>query len=276
MRASKLKTSSNNEKKKIVGLLSLIFLVLLVLVMVVKKRKGMAETDTFDNPEISSSQKKLFPEVDSTDSIDINQKINAKAEKNEGVGLQSGQKGPEVDSDNKLSKERPGIPLTSDLKKQLNKLYEAQKKVITTPEEENLKKNWLKDPLLIQQMKDLLLSQKFLDHPQFEIIQNTAIEFLKEALNASSEKDDNQIVRQAVLEIVRDAQIENTELSVEDRQKLAAPKIEILFNGVAIRPDFFENIESQLPGPATLQIWKNIQVRQSEMEAESRREASEK
>jgi hypothetical protein len=85
--------------------------------------------------------------------------------------------------------------------------------------------------------------------------QIAAIDLLVEAFKSG----DKSASEQAMREIVADKQVEDTKLSAEVREQLAGIKAEVLYNWGALAPEQQNEIARQLPGPASEQIWKNVQ-----------------
>lgn len=85
--------------------------------------------------------------------------------------------------------------------------------------------------------------------------QIAAVDLLVEAFKSG----DRSASEQAMREIVADKQVEDTKLPAEVREQLAGIKAEVLYNWGALAPEQQNEIARQLPGPASEQIWKNVQ-----------------
>lgn len=98
--------------------------------------------------------------------------------------------------------------------------------------------------------------------------QDVAIDLLVEAFKSG----DKQAAEVAMRAVVTDAQVENAKLDREVREQLAGIKAEVLYHWAALAPEAQDTIAHQLPGPASLKIWKNVQDSHASNLAESRAE----
>jgi hypothetical protein len=157
---------------------------------------------------------------------------------------------------------------------QIEKLHNFQRiqdKVFQSSEEEILRKSLIKDRSLIEDMGAFLLDpRRFakLDSvaaKELEKDQDSAVDFLLAALK----EGDRDFAESTILNVIKDAQVENSALQMDQREVLASLKGELLFHGSAIRPASFQNIASILPGPVSLRIWQNVQAKQAQYLEES-------
>ena len=100
---------------------------------------------------------------------------------------------------------------------------------------------------------------------ELEKDQDSAVDFLLAALK----EGDRDFAESTILNVIKDAQVENSALQMDQREVLASLKGELLFHGSAIRPASFQNIASILPGPVSLRIWQNVQAKQAQYLEES-------
>jgi len=150
-----------------------------------------------------------------------------------------------------------------EVKTQLKAFQALQNKSVMTPAEEEARLNLLQDPDLIAQIGATLRSRVAQADPQFEENQNIAIDMLIEALKEGNE----QAATDAIWDQIRDGQVEDSSLPVKERQVLAGIKGELLYHATALRPDTFQDVEMDLPGPISQKIWKNVQAQhQSNLE----------
>lgn len=164
---------------------------------------------------------------------------------------------------------RQGSDISEKTQKEVLKFGELHAKAVMSAQEESEMQELLRDRHLIKEVGQMLRSQKLLDQSNYIALQNSGIDFLKLALQSG----DEEAIRDTIWDIIRDPQIEDSAIPLEDRQKMAAPKAELMFHASALRPDLFADIDMDLPGPASQQIWKNIQQRQSDNLEESIEEA---
>jgi hypothetical protein len=100
---------------------------------------------------------------------------------------------------------------------------------------------------------------------QMEKDQDSAVDFLLAALKDG----DKTFAETTIINIIKDGQVEDGALAMDQREMLAGLKGELLFHGSSISPQGFQNITSVLPGPVSLRIWQNVQARQSQYAEES-------
>ncbi len=168
-----------------------------------------------------------------------------------------------------MGSNREGTAVSDKLKSDVLRFGGLFQKAVLTSEEESEMQELLKNRNLIGEVGQALRSQKLLDEAQFEELQSAGIDFLKQALQSG----DEETIRDTIWDIIRDPQIEDSQIPVDDRKKMAIPKAELLFHATALRPDLFPDVEMDLPGPASKQIWQNVQQRQSDNLEESLEEA---
>jgi hypothetical protein len=155
----------------------------------------------------------------------------------------------------KLTPNAKQIPWAPEVKAQLKAFQTLQVKSVLTPAEEAARRKLLQDGDLIAQLGAVLRSRVGQKDPDFTENQNLAIDFLVEALKYGNE----QAAVDAIWEQIRDGQIEDTSIPLKERQVLAGIKGEILYHATALKPETFEDVEMDLPGPVSQKIWKNVQ-----------------
>jgi hypothetical protein len=153
----------------------------------------------------------------------------------------------------------------------LQSFQKIQDKVFASGEEESQRKSLLRDRAFIQDMGAFLLDRrrfaKMGDQfsQQMEKDQDSAVDFLLAALKDG----DKTFAETTIINIIKDGQVEDGALAMDQREMLAGLKGELLFHGSSISPQGFQNITSVLPGPVSLRIWQNVQARQSQYAEES-------
>jgi hypothetical protein len=163
--------------------------------------------------------------------------------------------GPEVTGKTNLAAAAPQVAWTPEVKAQLKAFQALQSKSVMTPKEEEDRLKMLQDGDLISKLSAALRSRVAQQDPQFEENQNISIDLLVEALKGGNE----QAAIDAIWEQIRDGQVEDANVPLKQREVLGGIKGELLYHATALRPDAFQDIEIDLPGPASQKIWKNVQ-----------------
>lgn len=150
-----------------------------------------------------------------------------------------------------------------EVKERLSAFQALQMKSVMTPEEEEARLQFLQDAELISQIGLTLRSRTAQQDPKAEENQNIAIDILIEALKEGNE----QAATDAIWDQIRDGQVEDANVPLKERKVFAGIKGEILYHATALRPDTFQDVEMDLPGPVSQKIWKNVQAQhQSNLE----------
>lgn len=135
-----------------------------------------------------------------------------------------------------------------------------QAKVFRNEEDEKKWKKLISDTKYIQQLSLYLKNLPNLDPQEFKANQNGVIDLLIEALRAG----DTASAEQAILEVIKDAQVEDAQLAQNTRELLAGVKAELLYQSSSLKPQLAAQFDSILPGPVSQKIWKNVQQQQSD------------
>lgn len=151
---------------------------------------------------------------------------------------------------------------------QLSGFQQLHEKVFLSASDESEKKNLLMDSQFIRMSADVLKNVKSMEDPEFEKSQNSAMDALLEALKSGNQA----AAHTAITELILDPQVEDPALPMPIRKTLAGIKAELLYHATALDPQGFSRVVSNLPGPVSGQIWKNVQERQDDNVAESRAE----
>jgi len=150
----------------------------------------------------------------------------------------------------------------------LQKFQSLQVKSLPSLEEENIKKELLRNSFFLKGAGFILQNTKFMSDPSYLQAENAALDLLIEALRSG----DRKVAFQVIQKVIQDPQIEDPQISLETRKTLAGIKAELLFHSTALYPSQFQGLEASLPGPVSQKIWQNVQEQQNENLAESRRE----
>ena len=108
----------------------------------------------------------------------------------------------------------------------------------------------------------------FLKSTQFSLEQGLIVD----ALLAALADGDQQTAQQVITDVIKDGQVEDSNLPMQVRQRLAGVKAELLYQATSLQPERFVGIETQLPGPVSQKIWINVQSNQQRNLAESSEE----
>lgn len=143
-----------------------------------------------------------------------------------------------------------------------------QAKVFKTDQDRAQIKKVTQNSAYLYELSEYLRNVASVKNPEFRENQNIAIDILVEALK----EGDSEAAKAALFEIIKDPQIENASLDMSVRESLAGVKADVLYQGSALKPELFTQVESILPGPVSQKIWKNIQQKQAENFADSEAE----
>lgn len=100
--------------------------------------------------------------------------------------------------------------------------------------------------------------------------QDVAVDILLDALKDG----DSRAAEEALREVVKDEQLEDSTLTSGVREQLAGIKAEVLYQWSAMVPQGANQLASLLPGPVSQRIWQNVLSMQSRNLAESKAEAN--
>lgn len=135
-----------------------------------------------------------------------------------------------------------------------------QAKVFRNKQDEKKWKQLISDTKYIQQIGLYLQDLPNLDQQEFKANQNGIIDLLVEALRAG----DSAAAEQAILDVIKDAQVEDAKLAQNTRELLAGVKAELLYQSSSIKPQLAAQFDTILPGPVSQKIWKNVQQQQAD------------
>ncbi len=161
--------------------------------------------------------------------------------------------------------------LAPEVLENLQFFQELTLKPLLSAEEERRKKELLWDRELIQSLGRALVDPKTLAKSSFEATQNSALDLLIAAL----QEGDQESSLQAIQSVIRDGQVESSQLPIALREMMAGIKGELMFQAVPLAPQAFSDLTSTLPGPVSLKIWQNVQIqhqqniRESQVEVEA-------
>lgn len=171
----------------------------------------------------------------------------------------------------RLSSPASQIPWSPQVKVQLKSFQQFQNKSVMTNDEEEARLKLLQDADLISQVSGMLRSRLAQKDAQAFENQNIAIDLLIEALKEGNE----QAATDAIWDQIRDGQVEDSSIPLGERKTLAGIKGELIYHATALRPDSFQDIEMDLPGPVSQKIWKNVQEQHQANLESSQTEADE-
>ncbi len=200
-------------------------------------KKGPSSHSDAENPQNEEAN----PSADTATADGISQPAHGTASQVSGVSS--------------LSAPVAQIGWTPEVKAQLQSFQNLQLKSVMTPDEEKARLEMLKDGDLIAKIAVTLRSRAAQKDPQYEEKQNEAIDFLVEALKEGNE----QAATDAIWDQIRDNQVEDMNIPLKERQVLAGIKGELLYHATALRPDTFQDVDMDLPGPVSQKIWQNVQ-----------------
>lgn len=142
----------------------------------------------------------------------------------------------------------------------LQQFKTIQAKIFKSDEEQKNLKQMMTDSTYIRQLGDYLRDIQSVNKEEFKANQNTVIDFLVEALNSG----EVHAAEQAILDVIKDTQVEDEKLSMNTRELLGGVKADLLYQSSAIRPEFAEQFARILPGPVSQKIWENVKRQQEE------------
>jgi hypothetical protein len=163
---------------------------------------------------------------------------------------------------------QPVISVPAQHVEELNFFQQIKEKVFLTEAEEAEKKKMLRDSSFLRQTGQTLMAVDWMQDPKYTETQNAALDLLLDALQSG----DQQVALEVIWSVVKDSQVEDTNLDLKVREALAGTKAELLYHATALAPREFQDLTSQLPGPVSQKIWQNVQKMQSENLIESQRE----
>jgi hypothetical protein len=167
----------------------------------------------------------------------------------------------------------PTVSQISVPKPEILKNFKAlQVKVFRNKEDEKKWKKLISDSKYISELSAYLKDLPKLDPQEFKNNQNAVIDLLVEALRGG----DSAAAEQAILDVIKDAQVEDEKLAQSSRELLAGVKAELLYQSSSIKPKLAGQFESLLPGPVSQKIWKNVQQQQADNLALSEAELQER
>lgn len=162
-------------------------------------------------------------------------------------------------------------PFSEQLKRQIIRFKNLQMKSVMTEAEQNEYSDMLQNADVLHQIGEVLRSRKAFEDPQFAKLENVAVDYVIEALKKGNE----DAASDAAWDQIRDAQVEDPSIPLGERKILAGIKGEILYHATAIRPDIFQEVEMDLPGPASEKIWQNVQAQHQDNLKDSQSEVNE-
>lgn len=133
-------------------------------------------------------------------------------------------------------------------------------KVFKNDEDQKNLKIMLMDSKYILQLGEYLRDLQSVGKDEFKSNQNAVVDLLIEALKSG----DSRSAEQAILDVVKDAQVEDTKLALNTRELLGGVKAELLYQSTSIKPELAEQFSRVLPGPASEKIWLNVQQQQAD------------
>lgn len=144
----------------------------------------------------------------------------------------------------------------------MDKYLGLRKKVLMAENEKREREELLADRTLIQSLQPLLLVEASKENRE---LQNAALDYLFEALQAGAKNEAAAVLRA----VVADASVEAETTSLESRKALAGIKAEVLLNWSSLDPGAEKQIEASLPGRVSQKIWDRVKQHQDNNLAES-------
>lgn len=154
----------------------------------------------------------------------------------------------------------------------LKSFKDLQVKIFRNQEDEKKWKKLISDSKYILELSVYLKNLPKLDPKEFKDNQNAVLDLLVEALRGG----DTVAAEQAILDVIKDAQIEDANVAQNSREFLAGVKAELLYQSSSVKPQLAGQFESLLPGPVSQKIWKNVQQQQADNLAISEAELQER
>lgn len=149
---------------------------------------------------------------------------------------------------------------TENLLQALRQFKITHSKVFKTSAEEQELKSFIKNTKNLEDIANLLKSKLALEKMTTGE-QNTAVDILLDALKAETASGNSNAAEEIVLSIIRDEQIENTNLELKSRLIMAGVKAELMFHAANID---VQTMQNALPGPVSQNIWVNVQEVQAQ------------
>lgn len=158
--------------------------------------------------------------------------------------------------------------LKPDQIEKLSAFKELNAKVLLNRDEKENFKKILNDRELISSVAQSYAQSIQNDFLENVYLQNSMNDYLIEALKSG----DHNTSRDSIQSIVLDAQVENSDRNMSEREILAGLKAELLYQASAYYPDEFKFKPSRMPGSVTRKILENVNVLHKENEELSRAE----
>lgn len=137
-------------------------------------------------------------------------------------------------------------------RQELDRYIDLQEIALKTAHEKERLKEWYRDPDMIRSVRDFLSgTPENLDEGTLKMHQE-ATEFLIEAV-----KDQSEVAVEAVLDVLKNPNLENPAVAKEVRQVMAESQAELLYETVPNVPAIADFVRSQA-SPTQKAIYKNI------------------
>lgn len=147
--------------------------------------------------------------------------------------------------------------------RELDEYHLLSQKVFLTDQERRQKQGLLQNAQFIESLKSLFKSQKPTE--ELEDQQNTAVDFLMEALNGPAKEAAAGVLKS----VIQNPDTENAKLDMATRENLAGAKAEVLYKWSAQDPSRNNEIRQWLPGAVSQRIWANVLYQQEMNRLES-------
>lgn len=160
----------------------------------------------------------------------------------------------------------PAVPVVFQefkRKHELSRYADLNRKALLLEPDKIVKRRLLKDEAFLKSLESLLKTAPADEESQK--MQNTALDFVFEALNTSMRSAAIEVLKN----VVADATVENSAIHEMDRRVLAGVKAEALHNWSAADPTAETSINGLLPGPVSQKIWANVKQQQESNLGES-------
>lgn len=160
------------------------------------------------------------------------------------------------------------LDAAQEFTRQIGLFNNYKQKIFKTENEKKEYKNIISNRHFLLAAQNRLQDINFLKSTQFSLEQGLIVD----ALLAALADGDQQTAQQVIADVIKDAQVEDSSLPMQVRQRLAGVKAELLYQATSLQPDRFLGIETQLPGPVSQKIWINVQSNQQRNLEESNEE----
>lgn len=148
------------------------------------------------------------------------------------------------------------------LQSKVSEFAAFQKKAILQDEERLRKLELLQDPVFLQEVGRMLRNPNLIaDSSNIDV----GVDLLLEARKYS----EHQLVDQVLADIVGDRSIEDGTGSLEQRERLAQAKAEIMYRWSSVDSVAANQIPRLLPGSVSEKIWRNVVALQTQNSSES-------